>query len=85
MVIKVNISELQSKSSYSKSIASRLREEASKLNSLYYNVDPKVRNRQSIGSSIRSLQQRLERAQQKMYNISNFLSDRLVPLISLLL
>jgi hypothetical protein len=74
MSIKVNTYQLQSKSTYAASIASQLREKVDQVNNIYYSLDSKVKSRQGIGSSIRSLQNRIENAQRKMYNISRFLT-----------
>jgi hypothetical protein len=74
MSIKVNTYQLQSKSQYAASIALQLREKVNEVNSIYYSLDPEIKNRQGIGSSIRSLQQRMENTQRKMYNISRFLT-----------
>jgi peptidoglycan hydrolase-like protein with peptidoglycan-binding domain len=74
MSIKVNTYQLQNKSAYAASIASQLREKVNEVNSIYYSLDPKVKSRQGIGSSIRSLHKRIENAQRKMYNVSSFLA-----------
>ncbi|MDF2533429.1 MAG: hypothetical protein K0Q65_3010, partial [Clostridia bacterium] len=74
MSIKVNTYQLQSKSTYASSMALQLREKVDQVNNIYYSLDSKVKSRQGIGSSMRSLQNRIENAQRKMYNISRFLT-----------
>ena len=73
MVIRVNISELESKAKYAESLYIQLKIKADEINNLYYTLDPKVKSRNGIGQSMISLQNRIEQAQQKMYNISKFL------------
>jgi hypothetical protein len=74
MSIKVNTTQLQSKSTYAASIASNLKEKANLVNNIYYSLDSQVKGRQGIGSSIHSLLQRIEKAQQDMYSISRYLT-----------
>ena len=47
---------------------------ASEINYIYFGLDALIKNRESIGSSLLSSQIRIDKLQQKMYNISNFLS-----------
>ncbi|SHJ41911.1 Protein of unknown function [Clostridium amylolyticum] len=75
MVIKVNITELESKAKYASSLAKQLKWKADEINDLYYSVDSEVKNRNGIGQSMLTLQRNIERAQQRMYNISEFLSS----------
>lgn len=73
MVIRVNISELESKAKYAESLSIQLKIKEDEINSIYYSLDPKVKSRNGIGQSMISLQKRIEEAQKKMYNISKFL------------
>jgi len=75
MVIKVNITELESKAKYASSLAKQLKWKADEINDLYYSLDSEVKNRNGIGQSMVTLQRKIERAQQRMYNISEFLSS----------
>ena len=73
MVIRVNISELESKAKYADSLAKELKVKAEEINNIYYNLDSKVKSRNEIGQSILNLKRKIEAAYEKMYNISKFL------------
>lgn len=73
MVIRVNISELESKAKYADSLAKELKVKAEEINNIYYNLDSKVKSRNGIGQSILNLKRQIEAAYEKMYNISKFL------------
>ena len=75
MAIKVNTDLMESKALYASSLASQLREAASEINYIYFGLDTKIKNRESIGSSLLNLQIRMDKLQRKMYNISNFLTN----------
>jgi len=73
MVIRVNISELESKAKYADSLAKELKVKAEEINTIYYNLDSKVKSRNGIGQSMLNLKRQIEAAYEKMYNISKFL------------
>lgn len=74
MSIKVDTIELQGKSTHAGSLASQLHDMVSEVSRTYHGLDPKVKSRQSIDYSLKSLEQRLQRAEQRMEAISRFLS-----------
>ena len=59
MAIKVDTDLLESKASYASSLASQLRGTASEINYIYFGLDAKIKNRESIGSSLLSLKIRM--------------------------
>ncbi|SHJ88849.1 hypothetical protein SAMN05444401_0008 [Clostridium amylolyticum] len=73
MVIRVNISELESKAKYADSLAKELKLKAEEINNIYYNLGGKVKSRNGIGQSILNHKTKIEAAYEKMYNISKFL------------
>ena len=74
MAIKVDTDLMESKAAYASSLALQLKEKAAEINYIYFGLDALIKNRESIGSSLLRLQIRMDKLQQKMYNISNFLS-----------
>jgi hypothetical protein len=75
VAIKVNTDLMESKASYASSLASQLKGTASEINYIYFGLDAKIKNRESIGSSLLSLQIRMDKLQRKMHNISDFLTN----------
>lgn len=73
MVIRVNISDLESKAKYADSLAKELKLKAEEINNIYYNLGGKVKSRNGIGQSILNHKTKIEAAYEKMYNISKFL------------
>jgi hypothetical protein len=73
MSIKVNPDILENNVAGAFLLAVQLRSNLQDITSIYNSLDYKVRARQGIDSSMRSLMQRIENAENKMYNISSFL------------